>query len=118
MKTSIRRQMFALAVPVVLSSFLQRFVGIVDIFLVGGLGASSIAAVGIAQVMVFVVMSLSWGVNVGVTVLVSQFWGAGRKDDAGRAAYQALLLAAFVFVVINLLVDLLYSYLDPRIRFQ
>jgi ABC-type dipeptide/oligopeptide/nickel transport system permease component len=29
-----------------------------------------------------------------------------------------LLLSAFVFVVINLLVDLLYSYLDPRIRFQ
>jgi putative MATE family efflux protein len=94
MQTSIRRQMFALAVPVVLSSFLQRSVGIVDIFLVGGLGASSIAAVGIAQVMVFVVMSLSWGVNVGVTVLVSQLWGAGRKDDAGRAAYQALLLVA------------------------
>ena len=94
MKTSIRKQMFKLAVPVVLSSFLQRSVGIVDIFLVGGLGASSIAAVGIAQVMVFVVMSLSWGVNVGVTVLVSQLWGADRKNDAGRAAYQAMLLAA------------------------
>ena len=94
MKTSIRKQMFKLAVPVVLSSFLQRSVGIVDIFLVGGLGASSIAAVGIAQVMVFVVMSLSWGVNVGVTVLVSQLWGADRKSDAGRAAYQAMLLAA------------------------
>ena len=93
MKTSIRKQMFKLAVPVVLSSFLQRSVGIVDIFLVGGLGASSIAAVGIAQVMVFVVMSLSWGVNVGVTVLVSQLWGADRKSDAGRAAYQAMLLA-------------------------
>jgi putative MATE family efflux protein len=94
MQKSIRKQMFSLAMPVVLSSFLQRSVGIVDIFLVGGLGASSIAAVGIAQVMVFVVMSLSWGVNVGVTVLVSQLWGADRKRDAGRAAYQAMLLAA------------------------
>ncbi len=94
MQKSIRKQMFSLAMPVVLSSFLQRSVGIVDIFLVGGLGASSIAAVGIAQVLVFVVMSLSWGVNVGVTVLVSQLWGADRKRDAGRAAYQAMLLAA------------------------
>jgi peptide/nickel transport system permease protein len=29
-----------------------------------------------------------------------------------------LLFSAFFFVAINLLVDLLYSYLDPRIRFQ
>jgi Na+-driven multidrug efflux pump len=43
--------MFSLAIPVVLSSFLQRSVGLVDIFLVGGLGASAIAAVGVAQIM-------------------------------------------------------------------
>lgn len=29
-----------------------------------------------------------------------------------------LLLSAFVFVAVNLLVDLLYTYLDPRIRYQ
>ena len=85
--------MFSLALPVVLSSLLQRSVGIVDIFLVGGLGAPAIAAVGLAQIMVFVVMSMSWGINVGVTVLVSQLWGAGRREDAAKAAYQSMLLA-------------------------
>ncbi len=89
--------------PVVLSSLLQRSVGIVDIFLVGGLGASSIAAVGIAQIMVFVMMSVSWGINVGVTVLVAQLWGAERKRDAARAAYQAMLLAAGAAGLITLI---------------
>jgi putative MATE family efflux protein len=93
MQPTIRKQVFSLALPVVLSSLLQRSVGIVDIFLVGGLGAASIAAVGIAQVMVFVGMSLSWGINVGATVLVAQLWGADRKRDAAKAAFQALLLA-------------------------
>ncbi|HLE40419.1 MAG TPA: MATE family efflux transporter [Nitrospirota bacterium] len=93
MQKNIRQQVFSLALPVVLSSLLQRSVGIVDIFLVGGLGASAIAAVGIVQIMVFVTMSLSWGINVGVTVLVSQLWGAGRKSEAAQAAYQAMLLA-------------------------
>lgn len=101
MQPNIRQQVFSLAIPVVLSSLLQRSVGIVDIFLVGGLGASSIAAVGIAQVLVFVVMSLSWGINIGVTVLVSQLWGAGRKEDAGKAAYQAMLLAVAAAAVIS-----------------
>ena len=103
MQTSVRQQVFSLALPVVLSSLLQRSVGIVDIFLVGGLGASSIAAVGIAQIMVFVVMSLSWGINVGVTVQVAQLWGAGRKGDAAKASYQAMLLAIGAAVLITVI---------------
>lgn len=103
MQNNIRQQVFALALPVVLSSLLQRSVGIVDIFLVGGLGASSIAAVGIAQILVFVVMSLSWGINVGVTVQVAQLWGAGRKEDAAKAAFQAMLLAVLAGLLITIL---------------
>jgi Na+-driven multidrug efflux pump len=101
MQKDIRKQVFSLALPVVLSSLLQRSVGIVDIFLVGGLGAASIAAVGIAQAMVFLVMSLSWGINVGVTVQVAQLWGAGRKGDAAQAAYQAMLLAVGAAALIS-----------------
>ncbi len=103
MQQTIRKQVFSLALPVVLSSLLQRSVGIIDIFLVGGLGASAIAAVGIAQIMVFVVMSLSWGINVGVTVLVAQLWGAERKADAGKAAYQAMLMAVAASALIMIL---------------
>lgn len=103
MQPSIRKQVFTLALPVVLSSLLQRAVGIVDVFLVGGLGASSIAAVGIAQLMVFLVMSASWGINTGATVIVAQLWGAGRRQEAGVAASQALVTAAVAALVIMLL---------------
>ncbi len=103
MQNNIRQQVFSLALPVVLSSLLQRSVGIVDIFLVGGLGASSIAAVGIAQIMVFVAMSLSWGINVGVTVQVAQLWGAGRKGDAAKASYQAMLIAVGAALIITII---------------
>jgi putative MATE family efflux protein len=100
MQKNIRKQVFSLALPVVLSSLLQRSVGIVDIFLVGGLGASSIAAVGIAQIMVFVLMSASWGINVGVTVQVAQLSGGGRKEDAAQVAFQAMLLAVAASAII------------------
>jgi putative MATE family efflux protein len=45
-------------------------------------------------------MSVSWGVNVGATVLVAQLWGADRKEDAAGAAYQAMLVAAAASVLI------------------
>lgn len=103
MQKQIRKQVFSLALPVVLSSLLQRSVGIVGIFLVGGLGAPAIAAVGIAQIMVFTVMSLSWGINVGVTVQIAQLWGAERKGDAAKAAWQALLLVIAAALLITVL---------------
>ncbi|MDA8100096.1 MAG: MATE family efflux transporter [Nitrospiraceae bacterium] len=106
MEPSIRKKVFSLAIPVVLSSLLQRTVGIVDVFLVGGLGASAIAAVGIAQVMVFVVMSLSWGINTGATVQMAQLWGAGRRDDAGHAGYQAVLMLVLAAAAITVLGNL------------
>jgi putative MATE family efflux protein len=103
MQQTIRKQVISLALPVVLSSLLQRSVGIVDIFLVGGLGASSIAAVGIAQIMVFVVMSVSWGINTGATVMVAQLWGAGRKEEAAQAAYQSMIVAVIAAAFITLI---------------
>ena len=106
MQNNIRKQVVSLALPVVLSSLLQRAVGIVDIFLVGGLGASAIAAVGIAQVMVFLVMSVSWGITTGATVLVAQLWGADRKEEAAQAAYQAMLTAAVAAVIIMVIGNL------------
>ena len=42
---SIRRNVFRLSMPVLLSSLFQRLVSIVDIFLTGGLGAAAITAV-------------------------------------------------------------------------
>ena len=88
--------------PVVLSSLLQRGVSIVDIFLVGGLGAQAIAAVGIGQLMVFISMTLIWGLSSGTTVVIAQLWGADRKQEAARIGFQSVLLCLLLSLVISL----------------
>jgi putative MATE family efflux protein len=88
---SIRRRVVSLSVPVLLSSLFQRLVAIVDIFLVGGLGAAAIAATGLGQLLVFVVMTVFWGLATGTTVVIAHLWGAGRRGDAGRAAFSACI---------------------------
>ena len=42
----------------------------------------------------------------------------GRRRSAGRdlPAAIAMNVATVVYVVVNLLVDILYTYLDPRLR--
>jgi len=83
---SIRRDVFRLSMPVLLSSLFQRLVSIVDIFLTGGLGAAAIAATGLGQLLMFVAMTVFWGLSTGTTVVIAHLTGAGRRDDAGRAA--------------------------------
>ncbi len=91
--TQIRRSVMVLALPVTVTTLLQRAEGIVAVFLVGGLGATSIAAVGLGQLLAFVAATLMSGVSVGTNVVVAQLWGARRRHDAGEAARHFLWLA-------------------------
>jgi putative MATE family efflux protein len=100
---SIRRNVLRLSLPVLLSSLLQRLVSIVDIFLVGGLGAVAIAATGLGQLLLFVVMTVFWGLATGTTVVIAHLWGAGHHRAAKRAAFSACLACAVMAVAASLL---------------
>jgi len=92
----IRRSVLTLALPVTVSSLLQRAEGIVAVFLVGGLGAVPIAAVGLGQLLAFIATTLVSGLSVGSNVVMAQLWGARRYDDAGEAARHFLGLAILI----------------------
>jgi putative MATE family efflux protein len=80
---AIRNAVLRLALPIVGSNLLQRGVGIVDTLMVGRLGAAELAAVGLAQLLIFFQMALVFGLGIGLTVMVGYHTGAG---DAARRA--------------------------------
>ena len=92
----IRRSVMTLALPVTVSSLLQRTEGIIAVFLVGGLGAIPIAAVGLGQLLAFIATTLVSGLSVGTNVVIAQLWGARRHEDAGQAARHFLGLSVLV----------------------
>jgi len=94
--SQIRKSVMTLALPVTVSSLLQRTEGIVAVFLVGGLGAIPIAAVGLGQLLAFIATTLVSGLSVGTNVVVAQLWGARRRHDAGQAARHFLGLSVMV----------------------
>lgn len=96
----IRRSVLTLALPVTVSSLLQRTEGIVAVFLVGGLGAIPIAAVGLGQLLAFIASTLVSGLSVGTNVIVAQLWGARRHRDAGEAARHFLWLSVAVSLLL------------------
>ena len=102
-RVSLRRNVMRLSMPVLLSSLLQRLVSIIDIFMVGGLGASAIAAAGLGQLLIFVVMTVFWGLSTGTTVVIAHLWGGGKYQEAGRAAFVACLACALLAIAASLL---------------
>jgi len=97
-RVSIRRNVVNLSLPVLLSSLFQRLVSLVDIFLVGGLGAAAIAATGLGQLLIFVVMTVFWGLATGTTVVIAHLWGAGRFREAKQAGITACAACAAMAV--------------------
>ena len=74
---------------------------------------------------VLTVVGLSVGTLLGGTVLVEYVFNwpglsgflVGAVEQRDYPAVQSIVLViSFLFIMINLLVDLLYSVLDPRIR--
>ncbi len=101
----IRKSVLSLALPITVSTLLQRAEGIVAIFLVGGLGAGPIAAVGLGQLLAFIGTTLLSGLSVGTNVLIAQLCGAKRTRDAGEAAMHLIglsLLASGLLAAVGL----------------
>jgi putative MATE family efflux protein len=67
---------------------------VADMIWVGRLGPSAIAGVGIANIVIMLVMSMDFGLIVGVRAMVARFVGAGDLPSANHIAAQALLLSA------------------------
>ncbi len=95
-RAGIRRDVLRLALPAAGEQMLSMMVGIVDTFLVGHLGAASLAAVGLANQWVFLAYTLLGAVSTGSTALIARFTGAREPEQANQVVRQSVLLGAFI----------------------
>ncbi|MEK6686937.1 MAG: MATE family efflux transporter [Gemmatimonadota bacterium] len=93
----IRSAVWKLAWPTMLQNILGGLQGIVDHVMVGHyVGYTGNAAVGVAWQIFLVVMVFISSLFTGMGVLVARFAGAGDREKADRAVYQAFLTSAFM----------------------
>lgn len=88
------REVVHVAWPIVVSMLSYTAMGVADTLVVGWLGVTELAAVGLATTAVFLINSLFLGTIHGVKVLVSQATGAGEHRRAGLVAWQGVFIAA------------------------
>ena len=73
-----------IACPVALQGMLNTIVNMVDTLMIGGLGSTAIAAVGLANKVFFVFSLLVFGIVSGGGILAAQFWGNGDVKHWGH----------------------------------
>jgi len=86
------KAMLAIALPITLQNLISSSLNMVDTIMIGRLGETEIAAVGLANQIFFLFALLLFGTNSGASIFVAQFWG--KKDIVNIRRVLGIALAS------------------------
>ncbi len=104
------------SIPLLIGNIFQQFYSMVDTIIVGRfLGVDALAAVGSTGSMVFLINGFIIGLTSGLSILISQYFGASDEKNLKRSITSSLILSLISAIVItivslgsvNLLLDLM-----------
>ena len=90
------KKIFSLATPVIISNLSRVLMGLVDLIMVGHLGATSLAAVGMAGMVTWTAMSPGISLRTGTQTVVSRRLGEKKYNQCGTALRNMQFFVLFV----------------------
>ena len=98
-------RLFRLSLPIMLQSLFGVLGGIVTTLMTGQLGDVSLAALGLANQLYFILSLVQFGVGSGASIFTAQFWG--RRDEASISKVLGVSLimgfvVSFIFMAVAL----------------
>lgn len=100
------RHIVAISWPLLVSQLSFTAMGLIDTMMVGRLGVTTLAAVGLANFLTFWLLSFFFGLLTGVNALVAQAVGARKPHAVGLALWQGLYASAVGAVVLAAFIPL------------
>ena len=97
------KRLWKLSLPIILQNLITFSLGLIDTFMVSQLGNKEMAAVTTANVPVFLLISIVFGVQSGLGILVSQYWGKGDLKNINRAIGVSSFIGAGITLVLAIL---------------
>lgn len=97
------------ALPMLAGSLFQQLYNVVDTIIVGNfLGKEALAAVGASFPVIFVLVSMIIGLASGITIIISQFFGA-KDYDKVRKAIDTMYISLFFASIITTIAGIAFS---------
>src|SRR5512146_166183 len=85
-----------LALPIIAQNFITSLLNMIDVAMIGQLGETAVASVGLAGQVFFVMFLILFGINSGVGVFVAQLWGKGDVKSIHKVQGIGLAMGALV----------------------
>lgn len=96
------RSMLAIAVPVAFQQLITASLNMIDVLMVGQLGETSVAALGLANQIFFLLILFLFGVTSGMSIFTAQYWGKGDIENIRRVLGICLAIAMLVAAIFTL----------------
>ena len=101
------RSMLALALPVAFQQLITASLNMIDVLMVSRLGETSVAALGLANQIFFLLILFLFGVTSGMSIFTAQYWGKGDVENIRKVLGICLAIAIFVATVFTLAATLI-----------
>ncbi|MDX2145745.1 MAG: MATE family efflux transporter [Rhodospirillaceae bacterium] len=117
-----RRTIAALALPIVAGMVSQNITNLIDTAMMGFVGATALAAVGIASFANFMCISVITGMSAGVQAIAARRKGEGRTTETAIPLNGGLFLSAVIGIPFSIALFFLAPWIfewlstDPAVR--
>lgn len=101
------RSMLGLALPIAFQQLITASLNMVDVLMVGQLGEASIAALGLANQVFFLLILFLFGVTSGMAIFTAQYWGQGDVENIHKVLGISLTISLGVGLMFTLAATLI-----------
>lgn len=92
------------SIPLLIGNLFQQLYNTVDSYVVGNyVNTGALAAVGASASIINMLVGFFMGLSAGAGVVISQYFGGGRKENMSDAIHSALALTALLSVIFTVL---------------
>ena len=89
----ISKEIFFLALPIIVGNISRVLMSLVDMAMVGRLGSNEIAAVGMGAMLVWTITTFSIGIRTATQTISSRRLGQNKIDQSATAMHNGLIMA-------------------------
>lgn len=102
------KKIMLFAIPMIIGNFAQQMYNTADSVIVGRfVGDNALAAVGSAGPILNLMLVLFMGISTGASIMVSQYFGARRREELSRSICTCITLTAIASLIIMVVGTLL-----------
>ena len=93
---SFLRELLVIAIPISFQQLINASLNMIDVIMVGQLGETAIAALGLSNQVFFVLILILFGLTSGMAIFTAQYWGKREIEPIRKVLGMSLIAAVFL----------------------